>query len=106
DEILLLSEVLDLKANPKRFPIGTVIESRVDKRIGTLTTIIVQNGTLYKGDFLLVGSQYSKIRTLSDENGNVMDSIEPGCPAVVTGFKIPPTAGFKFVGINDEKFAK
>lgn len=106
DEILLLCEVLDLKANPKRFPIGTVIESRVDKRIGALTTIIVQNGTLYKGDFLLVGSQYSKIRTLSDENGNAMDSIEPGCPAVVTGFKIPPTAGSKFVGINDEKFAK
>ncbi|MFL1059837.1 translation initiation factor IF-2, partial [Mycoplasmopsis synoviae] len=67
DEILLLCEVLDLKANPKRFPIWTVIESRVDKRIGALTTIIVQNGTLYKGDFLLVGSQYSKIRTLSDE---------------------------------------
>ncbi len=54
--ILLLADLLDLKANPSRYPVGTVIESKVDKGVGVVTTIIVENGTLYKGDFIVAGS--------------------------------------------------
>ncbi|UUD36302.1 translation initiation factor IF-2 [Mycoplasmopsis citelli] len=106
DQIMLLTEILDLKANPKRYPIGTVIESRVDKGVGAVSTIIVENGTLYKGDFIVAGSKYGRIRMLLDSHKQPTDKVEPGAPAIVSGLNYAPDAGDKFIGLNDEKFAK
>ncbi|EFF41181.1 translation initiation factor IF-2 [Mycoplasmopsis alligatoris] len=106
DKINLLTEILDLKANPKRYPIGTVIESRVDKGIGSVSTLIVENGTLYKGDFIVAGSMYGRIRTLSDHAGHALEKAEPGAPVVISGLNYTPMAGDRFVGFSDEKFAK
>ncbi|ADE19582.1 translation initiation factor IF-2 [Mycoplasma crocodyli] len=106
DKISILTEILDLKANPKRYPIGTVIESRLDKGVGSVITLIVENGTLYKGDFIVAGSMYGRIRTLCDHAGNPVDKAEPGTPVVVSGLNYTPQAGDRFVGFSDEKFAK
>ncbi|QGZ97889.1 translation initiation factor IF-2 [Mycoplasma sp. NEAQ87857] len=106
DAIMILADVLELKANPKRYPIGTVIESRVDKGVGAVSTIIVENGTLYKGDFLVAGSKCGRIRMLKDPQGNIIDKVTPGSPAIISGLNYAPNAGDKFVGFNDEKFAK
>ncbi|ATO31071.1 translation initiation factor IF-2 [Mycoplasmopsis bovirhinis] len=106
DAIMLLADLLDLKANPSRYPIGTIIESRIDKGAGVVSTIIVENGTLMKGDFIVAGSKYGRIRTLSDAQGEPLDKVLPGSPAIITGLNYAPDAGDKFVGFNDEKFAK
>ncbi|WP_338068674.1 translation initiation factor IF-2 [Mycoplasma nasistruthionis] len=104
DAILFLSEFLELKANPNRYPIGTVIESRTDKGIGAVSTIIVENGTLYKGDFLVAGSKYGRVRMMFDANGKPLEKVSPGDPAIISGLNYAPDAGDKFVGLNDEKF--
>lgn len=106
DAIMLLAEILDLKANPNRYPIGTVIESRIDKGTGAVSTIIVENGTLMKGDFIVAGSKYGRIRSLTDSLGNKIEKVLPGCPGIITGLNYAPDAGDKFIGFNDEKFAK
>ncbi|WP_025755199.1 translation initiation factor IF-2 [Mycoplasmopsis cricetuli] len=106
EKIMILAEVLDLKANPKRYPIGTVIESRVDKGVGSVTTIIVENGTLYKGDFIVAGSKYGRVRMLLDSHKNATTKVLPGTPAIVSGLNYAPNAGDRFIGLNDEKFAK
>ncbi|WP_416373750.1 hypothetical protein [Mycoplasmopsis felis] len=84
DEITLLAEVTDLKANPKRYPIGTVIESRVDKGAGAVSTIVIENG-IYKGDFIVAGSRYGRIRSLTDSQGNPLEKVLPGQPGIITG---------------------
>ncbi|WP_027121410.1 translation initiation factor IF-2 [Mycoplasma leonicaptivi] len=106
DQIMLLAEIMELKANPNRYPIGTVIESRIDKGSGAVSTVIVENGTLMKGDFIVAGSKYGRIRTLTDANGNAIEKVIPGAPGIITGLNYAPDAGDKFVGFNDEKFAK
>ncbi|MHA0272899.1 translation initiation factor IF-2 [Mycoplasma sp. 48589B] len=106
DAIMLLSEILDLKANPNRYPIGTVIESRIDKGIGSVSTIIVENGTLFKGDFLVAGSRYGRVRMIFDSNGNAIEKVTPGAPGIISGLNYVPDAGDRFIGFNDEKFAK
>ncbi|WP_027334112.1 translation initiation factor IF-2 [Mycoplasma elephantis] len=106
EKILFLAEVLDLKANRRRFPIGTVIESKLDKGLGAVTTLIVENGTLYKGDFIVAGSKYGRIRALMDSNYKNVVHAHPGAPVLVTGLNYLPLAGDRFVGFKDEKFAK
>ncbi|MFV8476545.1 translation initiation factor IF-2 [Mycoplasma sp. BRA290] len=106
DAIMLLADILDLKANPNRYPIGTVIESRIDKGIGSVSTIIVENGTLYKGDFLVAGSRYGRVRMIFDSNGAAIDKVTPGAPGIISGLNYVPDAGDRFIGFNDEKFAK
>lgn len=106
DQIMLLTEILDLKANPKRYPIGTIIESKVDKGVGAVSTVIVENGTLHKGDFIVAGSRYGRVRMLLDSHKKPIEFAEPGTPAIVTGLNYAPDAGDKFIGLNDEKFAK
>ncbi|MFV8476972.1 translation initiation factor IF-2 [Mycoplasma sp. Z355B] len=106
DAIMLLADILDLKANPNRYPIGTVIESRIDKGIGSVSTIIVENGTLYKGDFLVAGSRYGRVRMIFDSNGVAIDKVAPGAPGIISGLNYVPDAGDRFIGFNDEKFAK
>lgn len=106
DAINTLAELLDLKANPNRYPIGVVIESRTDKGIGAVSTLIIENGTLIKGDFIVAGSRYGRVRLLTDTNGVEISKATPGMPVVVSGLNYIPMAGDKFVGFSDEKFAK
>ncbi len=104
--ILLQSELLELKGNPNRLSIGTVIESSVTTGKGVVATLIVSNGTLLKKDFLVAGSKHGRIRSLEDTNGNIIESAGPGTPVVVTGLNYSPIAGDKFYGFKNEKFAK
>ncbi|WP_027120731.1 translation initiation factor IF-2 [Mycoplasmopsis lipofaciens] len=106
EAITLLSSLMDLKANRRRQPLGTVIESRIDKGVGVVSTLIVENGSLYKGDFIVAGSSYGRIKSLHDAVGNEMAHAHPGTPVVVSGLNVAPLAGDKFVGMEDEKFAK
>ncbi|VEU75529.1 translation initiation factor if-2 [Mycoplasmopsis maculosa] len=104
--ITILSEILDLKANPNRYPVGTVIESKIDKGVGSVSTIVVENGTLYKGDFVVAGSSYGRIRSMKNSRGEMVESAGPGTPVVISGLNNSPLAGDKFIGFDDEKLAK
>lgn len=85
---------------------GVVVESRVDKGRGPIATVIVQNGTLFSKDFIVAGSQYGRIRTMTNSKGEAIESALPGTPVVITGLNYSPDAGDKFFGFKDEKFAK
>lgn len=104
--IIVQADMLELKANPNRFAIGTVIESRVDKGQGTLATLIVQNGTLEKGDFIVAGYNYGHIRVMIDSNNTPINLALPGTPIVISGLNYSPEAGDKFFAFHEEKFAK
>ena len=106
EAINLESEMLELSANPNRLPIGTIIESHIETGRGVVASIVVQNGSLYKRDFIVAGSNYGRIRQLIDSNGNNVDVIKAGEPAIITGLNYSPQAGEKFFGFKDEKFAK
>ncbi len=104
--INLESEMLELSANPNRLPIGTIVESHIETGRGVVASIVVQNGSLYKRDFIVAGSNYGRIRQLIDTNGKEVEVIKPGEPALITGLNYSPQAGEKFFGFKDEKFAK
>lgn len=106
DNINLLSDVLDLKANPHRYAMGSVIEARLDKSKGPVVTLLIQNGTLRLGDPIVVGSFSGKVRTLRDDVGNEVVSAEPSKPVEVTGIEDVPVAGDKFMAFESEKEAK
>ncbi len=104
--INLEAEMLELKANPKRLGLGVVVESHLDAGKGAVATIIVENGTILLRDFIVAGSHYGRIRSLTDTNGKKITEAGPGTPAIITGLKYVPVAGDRFVGFKDEKFAK
>ncbi|WP_069099716.1 translation initiation factor IF-2 [Mesomycoplasma ovipneumoniae] len=104
--ILLVAEILELKANKNRYPIGTVIEAKLHHNKGTIATLMVQNGTLMVRDFIVAGYQYGRIRSLEDTNGKPIKFAPPGTPVIVTGLNYVPEAGDKFFGFHEEKFAK
>ena len=104
--INIQAEMLELKSNPNRLPIGTVIESRLDKGKGSVTTVIIEHGTIMPRDFIVAGSKYGKIRTLEDEHGNKIEKGFPGQPVIITGLNYSPDAGDKFFAFENEKFAK
>ncbi|EDT49289.1 translation initiation factor IF-2 [Ureaplasma urealyticum] len=106
DSILLIAELNDYKANPNRLAYGTTIEANLDKGHGPLATLLVQNGTLRKGDYLVVGSTYGKIRNMFDEYDNEIEMALPSKPVKVSGFEEVPTAGDKFLALADEKQAR
>lgn len=106
DKITLESELLDLKANPDRNARGTVIESNLDKGLGTVTTVIVSKGTLKIGDIFVAGVASGKVRALLDERGNRIDSIIPSMPVRIVGFDGMPSAGDNFVVLDSESQAK
>lgn len=106
DNILLLAEMADLKANPKRYALGTVLESSLDKQKGTIATILVQNGTLRLGDPLVAGIYYGKVRTLKNSFGEDITEAGPGMPVSITGLSDVPDAGDKFMAFETEKEAK
>ena len=106
DNILLVSEMAELKANPKRYATGAVIEARLDKQIGSVATLLIQNGTLRLGDPIVVGTSYGKIRTLKNDKGQDIIEALPATPVEITGLNEPPQAGDKFMAFETEKQAK
>ena len=106
DNILLVSEMAELKANPRRYATGAVIESRLDKQIGSVATLLIQNGTLRLGDPIVVGTSFGKIRTLKNDKGQDIVEALPSTPVEITGLNEPPQAGDKFMAFESEKQAK
>ncbi|MDR3479009.1 MAG: translation initiation factor IF-2 [Gammaproteobacteria bacterium] len=106
DSILVQAEVLDLKAIINCPARGVVIESRLDKGRGAVASVLVQQGTLRKGDLVLVGFEYGRVRALYDENGKTIDSAGPSIPVEILGLSGTPNAGDEFVVVTDEKRAR
>ena len=106
EKVLLEAEILELKANPDREASGTVVEASLDKGRGYVSTIVVQNGTLKIGDYLLAGSNHGKIRAMLDERGNQVKEAGPSTPVTILGLDGAPTAGDKFKVFTDEREAK
>ena len=106
DSILLVAEMNEYKANPNRYAVGTVVESRLDKHLGPIVTVLVQNGTLRLGDPVVVGHAYGKIRTLKDDKGINLTSTKLSQPVEITGINEVPKAGDKFMAFESEKQAK
>ncbi|MBS7785904.1 translation initiation factor IF-2 [Flavobacterium sp. CYK-55] len=106
EKVLLEAEILDLKANPDRLSQGTVVEAQLDKGKGYVATILVQNGTLRIGDYMLAGKNHGKIRAMFDERGHTVKEAGPSTPVSVLGLDGAPTAGDKFNIYEDEREAK
>ena len=106
EKVLLEAEILELKANPDREATGTVIEASLDKGRGYVSTIIVQNGTLKVGDYILAGSNHGKVRAMLDERGKTVKEAGPSTPVTILGLDGAPTAGDKFRVFTDEREAK
>ncbi len=106
DSILLVAEMEGYKANPARYASGSVVESRLDKQVGSVVTILVQNGTLRLGDPIVVGTSYGKVRTLKNDKGEEITSALPSQPVEITGLSDTPQAGDKFMAFETEKQAR
>ena len=106
ENILLVAEMQEYKANPNRYAMGTVIESRLDKHVGPIVTILIQNGTLRLGDPIVVGTTYGKVRTLRNDKGEEIMEAYPSMPVEITGLNETPIAGDKFMAFESEKQAR
>ena len=106
ETILATAEMLDLKANPNRYAVGSVIESKLDKHIGGVASILIQNGTLRIGDPIVIGNNYGKVRTMKNDLGVDVVSAGPSTPVEITGLQGNPEAGDKFMSFESETQAK
>ena len=106
ETITLTSEILDLKANPNRYAVGSVIESKLDKHIGGVATLLIQNGTLRIGDPVVIGTIYGKVRTMKNDLGVDIVEAGPSTPVEITGLQGNPKAGDKFMSFETESMAK
>ena len=106
ENILLVAELQNYRANPNRYAMGTVIESRLDKHLGPVVTVLIQNGTLRLGDPIVIGEAYGKVRTLKNDMGEEITSALPGTPVYITGINDTPIAGDKFMAFETEKQAR
>ncbi len=106
EKVLLEAEMLNLKANPNKNAVGTVIESTLDKGKGYVTNMLVEAGTLRVGDIVLVGRNYGRVRAMHDEHGVSLKIAEPSKPISILGINGAPSAGDKFYVMDDEKEAK
>lgn len=106
DAILLQAEMLELKANPKRYAIGTVLEANLDKGEGPKATLLVQNGTLTNSDYIVVGTAYGKVRRMTNEHNQILKEATPSTPVSVIGLSDVPLAGDRFMAFPLEKQAK
>lgn len=106
ENILLVAEVQELKANPNRKAKGTVIEAKLDKGRGPVATVLVQNGTLKSGDIVVAGTALGKIRGMIDDKGKRITEAGPSVPVEVTGFSEVPSAGDVFHVVDDERMAR
>ena len=106
ETILAISEMSELKANPKRYAVGSVIESRQDKNVGGIASLLILNGTLRLGDPIVVGTTFGKVRTMKNDRGEPILEAGPGLPVEITGLSENPSAGDKFMAFETEKEAK
>ena len=106
ETLIAISEMEDLKANPNRYAVGTVIESRVDKSIGGVATLLIQNGTLRLGDPVVVGTSHGRVRTFRNDLGENIVEAGPSTPVEITGLTDNPSAGDKFMAFESEKLAR
>ena len=106
ENILLIAEMQELKANPNRYAMGAVIEAELDKGRGPVATILIQNGTLSVGDSLVVGASFGRVRQMLDDKGRSIKTAGPSTPVFVTGLNEVPNAGDKFMAFKDERKAK
>jgi translation initiation factor IF-2 len=106
EKVLLEAEILNLKANPSKNAVGTVIESSLDKGKGYVTNILVEAGSLKVGDVVLVGRNFGKVRAMHDERGKVVKNAGPATPVSIIGINGAPNAGDKFHVMDDEKEAR
>lgn len=104
--ILVIAEMNEYKANPKRYASGTVIESRIDKTSGGVSSLLIQNGTLRLGDPIVVGTAFGKVRTIKNDLGQSIVEAGPSTPVEITGLSGNPSAGDKFMAFESEKQAK
>ena len=106
ERIVLEAEVMELKANPNRRAKGAVVEARLDKGQGPIATLLVQNGTLHKGDCLIAGTAVGRVRTMRNDKGVEIESAGPSTPVEITGLTEVPTAGDIFEAVEDERLAR
>ena len=106
ENVLLVADMLELKANPDRRAGGTVIEARLDKGRGPVATLLVQRGTLKIGDIVVAGTSVGRIRAMSNENGRKMKDAGPSIPVEITGLDTAPSAGDTFDAVSDERLAR
>lgn len=106
ETISLISEMNNLKANPNRYAVGSVIESKVDKNIGGIASLLIQNGTLRLGDPIVVGTAFGKVRTMKNDRGESIVEAGPSTPVEITGLSDNPVAGDKFMAFETEPEAK
>ncbi|MCC8136147.1 MAG: translation initiation factor IF-2 [Ruminococcus sp.] len=106
ENILLVAEVKELKANPDRLAKGTVIEARLDKGRGPIATLLVQNGTLHQGDVIIAGTSVGRVRVMTNYKGKPVKSAGPSVPVEITGLADVPSAGDIFNAVEDERLAR
>ena len=106
ENILLVTEMQELKANPNRLALGTVIEAKLDKGRGAVATLLVQNGTLNVGDPLVVGNTYGRVRAMINDRSKNIHTAKPSTPVEIAGLQDVPNAGDRFVVFGDEKTAR
>ena len=106
ETILTIAEMNNLKANPNRYAVGAVIESRMDKNVGGIASFLIQNGTLRIGDPVVVGTSYAKVRTMKNDRGESIVEAGPSTPVEITGLTENPSAGDKFMAFETEAEAK
>lgn len=106
ENILLVAEMEEYKANPNRYASGSVVEAKLDKQVGPIVTLLIQNGTLRLGDPIVVGTSFGKVRTLKNDLGEEITSAYPSQPVEITGLNETPSAGDKFMAFESEKQAR
>ena len=106
ENVLLVAEVAEYKANPNRLAKGAVIEARLDKGRGPIATLLVQNGTLHTGDIIIAGTAVGRVRVMTNDKGEVVNEAGPSCPVEITGLAEVPSAGDTFNAVEDERLAR
>lgn len=106
EDVLLVAEMKELKANPNRRAKGIVIEASLQKGLGPVATVLIQNGTLRSGDTVIVGTAVGRVRIMRDENGKVIKTAAPSVPAEIVGLDSVPSAGDELQAVEDEKMAR
>jgi len=106
ENVLLVAEVAEYKANPNRLAKGAVIEARLDKGRGPIATLLVQNGTLHTGDIIIAGTAVGRVRVMTNDKGEIVNEAGPSCPVEITGLAEVPSAGDTFNAVEDERLAR
>ena len=103
ENLLLVAEIGELRANPNKLAYGVVVEAKLDRKRGPSTTVLIQDGTLSVGDFIVAGASYGRVKAIFDDLGKPLQSVLPGCPAEVLGFGSVPEAGDQLVVTTNER---